>query len=121
LSVHRRPPLGYGHRRVRWTLAAVYTGAGHDATAVDCAWDFHPAPAEIVWKAVRLDREGAGDFADALTQCLDAEVGGEQTMTFDRAAAKTCGIKLPDGAQAKRGHALYLAQRFGPASAIIGG
>ena len=50
--------------------------------------------AETVWKAVRIFRDSSADFADCLIERCAASAGCERTMTFDRSAAKTCGMTL---------------------------
>ena len=50
--------------------------------------------AEVVWRAVRNYRAGGGDFADCLLQCSAAQAGCERTVTFDRGAARHCGMVL---------------------------
>ena len=50
--------------------------------------------AETIWKAVRVFRDGSADFADCLIERCAASAGCERTMTFDRNAAKTCGMSL---------------------------
>lgn len=50
--------------------------------------------AEIVWKALRLFSSSSADFADCLIERSAASAGCQQTMTFDRAAAKHCGMTL---------------------------
>ncbi|WP_029921053.1 PIN domain-containing protein [Nevskia soli] len=50
--------------------------------------------AETIWKAVRIFRDGPADFADCLIERCAAAAGCEHTMTFDRGAAKTCGMTL---------------------------
>ena len=50
--------------------------------------------AETVWKAVRLYRGSAADFADCLIERSAAAAGCARTMTFDRSAAKSCGMSL---------------------------
>lgn len=52
------------------------------------------AHADIVWKALRLFREGSADFADCLIERLANEAGCSHTTTFDRDAAKHCGMRL---------------------------
>lgn len=49
---------------------------------------------EIVWQAVRVFRDGTADFADCLIERSAASAGCERTMTFDRGAAKSCGMTL---------------------------
>lgn len=50
--------------------------------------------AEAVWKAVRLFAATNADFADCLLERSAAAAGCAQTMTFDKAAAKACGMVL---------------------------
>jgi len=50
--------------------------------------------AETVWKAVRLFQSAHADFADCLIERSAAAAGCERTMTFDRGAAKGCGMTL---------------------------
>ena len=50
--------------------------------------------AETVWKAVRAYQSSSADFADCLIERSAASAGCMQTMTFDRGAAKQCGMVL---------------------------
>ena len=50
--------------------------------------------AETVWQALRLFRSGSADFANGLIERSAAAAGCERTLTFDRAAAKGCGMTL---------------------------
>ncbi|MDP1698354.1 MAG: type II toxin-antitoxin system VapC family toxin [Xanthomonadaceae bacterium] len=50
--------------------------------------------AEVVWKALRVFQAGNADFADCLIERAAASAGCSRTMTFDRAAAKACGMQL---------------------------
>ena len=52
--------------------------------------------AEIVWKALRVFQGAGADFADCLIERSAAAAGCESTMTFDRGAAKGCGMTLVD-------------------------
>lgn len=52
--------------------------------------------ADIVWKALRLFKEGKAEFADCLIERSANEVGCNYTATFDRDAAKHCGMQLID-------------------------
>jgi predicted nucleic-acid-binding protein len=52
------------------------------------------AHADTVWKALRLLREGKADFADCLIRRFADEAGCSHTATFDRGAAKHCGMQL---------------------------
>jgi len=50
--------------------------------------------AEIVWKALRVYQSANADFADCLIERSAAAAGCDRTMTFDRGAAKGCGMTL---------------------------
>ena len=50
--------------------------------------------AETVWKAVRIFRGANADFADCLIERSSAVAGCDRTMTFDRRAARGCGMTL---------------------------
>ena len=50
--------------------------------------------AETVWKAIRLFDRSDADFADCLIERGAAAAGCERTVTFDRGAAKACGMVL---------------------------
>ena len=50
--------------------------------------------AEIVWKALRVFQSANADFADCLIERSAAVAGCARTMTFDRGAAKGCGMTL---------------------------
>lgn len=52
------------------------------------------AHADTVWKALRVFKEGKADFADCLIERSANEVGCSHTATFDRDAAKHCGMQL---------------------------
>lgn len=52
------------------------------------------AHADIAWKALRIFKKGKADFADCLIERSANEAGCSYTTTFDRAAAKHCGMKL---------------------------
>ena len=54
------------------------------------------AHADTVWKALRLFKEGKADFADCLIERSAHEAGCSYTATFDRDAAKHCGMQLID-------------------------
>lgn len=55
------------------------------------------AQADTVWKALRLFKDGKADFADCMIEESANEAGCSYTATFDRDAAKYCGMKLIDG------------------------
>lgn len=52
------------------------------------------AETDTVWKALRLFRAGNADFADCLIERSANEAGCSHTATFDRDAAKHCGMQL---------------------------
>jgi predicted nucleic-acid-binding protein len=55
------------------------------------------ANADTVWKAVRMFNAcKTTDFADCLIECLSGAAGCDYTATFDRSAAKHCGMQLVD-------------------------
>lgn len=54
------------------------------------------AQTETVWKALRKFRGGKADFADCLIERMADEAGCSHTATFDRDAARTCGMRLID-------------------------
>lgn len=52
------------------------------------------AHADVAWKALRIFKQGKADFADCLIERLANEAGCDYTATFDRDAAKHCGMRL---------------------------
>jgi predicted nucleic-acid-binding protein len=52
------------------------------------------AHADTVWKALRLFKESNADFADCLIERSANEAGCSFTTTFDRNAARHCGMQL---------------------------
>ena len=52
------------------------------------------AHADTVWKALRLFKESKADFADCLIERSANEAGCSHTTTFDRDAARHCGMQL---------------------------
>ncbi len=50
--------------------------------------------AEVVWRAVRLYRASAADFADCLIERSAAAAGCSRTMSFDRGTVKNCSMTL---------------------------
>jgi predicted nucleic-acid-binding protein len=50
--------------------------------------------AEVVWQALRVYRGANADFADCLIERSAAAAGCTRTMTFDRGAARGCGMTL---------------------------
>lgn len=54
------------------------------------------AHADTVWKALRVFKDSKADFADCLIERSAHEAGCSHTATFDRDAAKHCGMRLID-------------------------
>ncbi|BAO30882.1 PIN domain-containing protein [Sulfuritalea hydrogenivorans] len=52
------------------------------------------AHADTVWQALRLFKGGKADFADCLIERFANAAGCDHTATFDRDAAKHCGMRL---------------------------
>ena len=52
------------------------------------------AHVDMVWQALRLFKEGKADFADCLIERFANAAGCDFTATFDRDAAKHCGMRL---------------------------
>jgi len=50
--------------------------------------------AEIVWQAVRVFKAGQADFSDCLIERMGHAHECEYTVTFDKAAVKTTGMRL---------------------------
>lgn len=50
--------------------------------------------ADVVWKAVRMFKEGKAEFADCLIERDANEAGCSYTSTFDREAAEHCAMRL---------------------------
>jgi predicted nucleic-acid-binding protein len=52
------------------------------------------AHADSVWTSLRLFKQSNADFADCLLERLSSDAGCSHTVTFDRDAAKHCGMRL---------------------------
>lgn len=52
------------------------------------------AHADTVWQALRLFKEGKADFADCLIERFAKGAECDYTATFDRDAARHCGMRL---------------------------
>lgn len=81
-----------------WVLTGCYSASKTDLCAVLetllRAKELVVADAEIVWKALRLFKQGKADLADCLVVLCAAEAGCDHTVTFDRDAARHCGMRL---------------------------
>mgnify|MGYP000613183840 CR=1 FL=1 len=55
------------------------------------------AHADTVWKALRVFKDSKADFADCLIERSANEAGCSYTATFDRDAAKYCGMRYISG------------------------
>lgn len=83
-----------------WVLAGCYAATRSEISDVLEALlrtkELEVAQAETVWKAVRQFRGSKADFADCLIAQSCADAGCSDTRTFDRGAAKHCGMQLVD-------------------------
>ena len=81
-----------------WVLTGCYDSSREEVAAVlDTllrAKELVVADAAAAWKALRLFKAGKADFADCLLERCGALAGCSHTATFDRDAAKHCGMKL---------------------------
>jgi len=50
--------------------------------------------AELIWQSLRVYAKSNADFEDCLIERTCHAIGCDQTMTFDRDAAKSAGMKL---------------------------
>lgn len=53
--------------------------------------------AEAAWRALSRYRNGNADFADCLIERTCAQLGCQQTLTFDKQAARQAGMTLVSG------------------------
>lgn len=83
-----------------WVLSGCYAASRDDITAVlDTllrAKELVIADADAVWKSLRLFKQSKADFADCLIERCATAAGCDHTATFDRNAAKHCGMQLID-------------------------
>jgi len=81
-----------------WVMESCYqlgrTELGDALEGVLRTKEFVVERAETIWKAVRMFRGSSADFADCLIERCASSAGCERTMTFDRGAAKSCGMTL---------------------------
>ncbi|MEO8203989.1 MAG: type II toxin-antitoxin system VapC family toxin [Betaproteobacteria bacterium] len=81
-----------------WVLADSYNSAKDDIVKVLEGLlrtkGFAVENADTVWKAVRMFKEGNAAFADCLIERAANEAGCDFTATFDRGAARHCGMKM---------------------------
>lgn len=81
-----------------WVLTGCYSCSKDEVVAVLEGLlrtkGFQVEGAETAWKAVRLFKGGGADFADCLIECSAKRAGCDYTATFDRDAAKHCGMRL---------------------------
>lgn len=81
-----------------WVLSGCYSSGRDEIAAVLetllRAKELVIADADTVWKALRLFRQGKADFADCLIERSADAAGCDHTATFDRDAAKHCGMRL---------------------------
>lgn len=50
--------------------------------------------ASIVWEALRTYRASSADFSDCFIERIGAAAGCDYTVTYDKAAAKSAGMRL---------------------------
>lgn len=81
-----------------WVLSACY---GFDrsqlATVLETLMrtkQFVVERVDLLWTAVRQFKDGSADFADCLIARSATAAGCSATMTFDKSAAKSAGMKL---------------------------
>jgi len=55
--------------------------------------------ADLVWQAKQVFAAGKADFADCLIERTGNAGGCEHTVTFDRAAARDAGMRMPESRQ----------------------
>ena len=81
-----------------WVLAGCYSSSKEDIVAVLEGLlrtkGLLVESSDTAWKAVRLFKNGNADFADCLIECSASQAGCDYTATFDRGAAKHCGMRL---------------------------
>lgn len=81
-----------------WVLSGCYASGRDEIAAVLetllRAKELVIADADTVWKALRLFRQGKADFADCLIERSADAAGCDHTATFDRDAARHCGMRL---------------------------
>lgn len=81
-----------------WVLSGCYAASRDDIAGVLetllRAKELVIADADVVWKALRLFKQTKADFADCLIERCATTAGCDHTATFDRAAAKHCGMRL---------------------------
>jgi len=81
-----------------WVLTGCYTSTRNEICEVLETLlrtkEIVVAHADTVWKALRGFKDGKADFADCLIERSANEAGCSHTATFDRDAAKHCGMRL---------------------------
>lgn len=81
-----------------WVMAGCYASTRNEIadvlTSLLRTKEIVVAEAETVWKALHAYRDGKADFADCLIVRSAQEAGCSHTVTFDRVAAKHCGMRL---------------------------
>ena len=81
-----------------WVLTGCYTSTKNEICEVLETLlrtkEIVVAHADTIWKALRVFKESKADFADCLIERSANEAGCTHTATFDRDAAKHCGMRL---------------------------
>ena len=83
---------------LNWVLATAYR-LSREQVAQACeallsAREIIVQDAETAWRALRLFRSSTADLADCLIERGGVAAGCEHTVTFDRGAARDCGMIL---------------------------
>ena len=83
---------------IAWVLSSAYALGKEQVIAAFVALlrtrELVVERAEVVWKALRTYEAEGADFADCLIERSASAAGCTRTMTFDRAAAKGCGMTM---------------------------
>ena len=81
-----------------WVLQTCYGSSRHDIQGVieDLlrARELLVERAELIWQSLRLFTKGNADFADCVIERCGQAAGCDQSVTFDRDAARATGMKL---------------------------
>ncbi|HEX3103361.1 MAG TPA: type II toxin-antitoxin system VapC family toxin [Terriglobales bacterium] len=81
-----------------WVLQSCYEAGRHDIRAVmeDLlrTRELVVERAELIWQSLRIFTQGKADFADCVIERCGHAAGCDYTITFDRDAATSAGMKL---------------------------
>jgi predicted nucleic-acid-binding protein len=83
---------------VVWVLVSLYAvdraGVEKIVTGLLTTVQLRVESSELVWRAKRRYEDSKADFRDALIAECAVAAGCKRAVTFDRAAAATCGFEL---------------------------